>query len=54
MAFRVPLIQGGLMSSSDLESGDATGKQTALLALAALGGVFGNIGTAPLLSLIHI
>ena len=51
MAFRVPLIQGELMSSSDLESGDATGKQTALLALAALGVVFGNIGTAPLYAL---
>ena len=45
------MIQGGMMSSSDFDSGDATGKQMAVLALAALGVVFGTIGTAPLYAL---
>ena len=39
------------MSSSDFDSGNAAGKQMAVLALAALGVVFGNIGTAPLYAL---
>ena len=39
------------MSGSDFDSGDATGKQMAVLALAALGVVFGTIGTAPLYAL---
>ena len=39
------------MSSSDFDSGDAAGKQTAMLALAALGVVFGTIGTTPLYAL---
>jgi KUP system potassium uptake protein len=36
------------MSSSDLHGGEATGKRLAVLALAALGVVYGDIGTSPL------
>jgi KUP system potassium uptake protein len=39
------------MGSSDFDSGDAAGKQVAVLALAALGVVFSTIGTAPLFAL---
>jgi len=39
------------MGSSDFDSGEANGKQTAVLALAALAAIFGNIGTAPLYAL---
>jgi len=36
------------MSSTDLHGGEATGKRLAVLALAALGVVYGDIGTSPL------
>ena len=36
------------MSSTDLHAGEATGKRLAVLALAALGVVYGDIGTSPL------
>ena len=42
---------GGLMGSGDFDSGKASGKQTAVLALAALAVVFSNIGLAPLYAL---
>ncbi len=36
------------MSSSDLRAGEVTGKRLAVMALAALGVVYGDIGTSPL------
>ena len=36
------------MSSTELHAGEATGKRLAVLALAALGVVYGDIGTSPL------
>jgi KUP system potassium uptake protein len=48
---KLPLIQGESMSNLDLHTGSAPGRRLPALALAALGVVFGSVGTAPLFAL---